>query len=93
MIISRQLASLLFAVALGSNPLFAQPATQQTAPQQTGGEADEAAKQAPPKQQAPAAAEPAQQSTGAGQRKESPADYRPSEEISEDVPVSFPVDI
>lgn len=86
----RQLAPLLLALILGSAPVLAQPdvtGSAESPPAQAGGSTDKpAATQAPP-----AGSEPAAKSPGASSA--SPFDYRPSEEISEDVPVSFPVDI
>ena len=85
----RPLAPLLFALALGAAPLLAQT------------EGTDAAEAAPAATEEPTAAKPAAtpaptassapapKSTG----NSSPFDYRSSEEISEDVPVSFPVDI
>jgi hypothetical protein len=89
MIDPRQLAPLLLAMALGSASLLAQ-----TAPP---AKAAEPANQAPAKTasapQLPAAQEQAQKSAPPGTGKDSPFEYKSSEEISEDVPVSFPVDI
>jgi len=88
MINTRQRALLLLALALGSSPLLAQPAPQT----KTAEPSTRAAQQtAPP--QAPATTETAQKSTPPATGRDSPFDYRSSEEISEDVPVSFPVDI
>ncbi len=84
-----KLTPLFLALALESTALLAQPATQAKT---TEPEA-QAAQQTAPQQQAPAAPDPAQKSTPRGAGKDSPFDYRSSEEISEDVPVSFPVDI
>ena len=89
MINPRQLALLLLALALGSTPLLAQPAPEA----KTAEPANQAADKAAPAQPAPAARDPAQKSTPPTTGKDSPFDYRSSEEISEDVPVSFPVDI
>ena len=84
-----KLQSLFLALALGSSPLLAQ-----TAPQaETAEPASKAADKTPPPPQAPAAPDPAQKSTPPATGRDSPFDYRSSEEISEDVPVSFPVDI
>jgi len=84
----RPLAPLLFALALGAAPLLAQTEdtdAAETAPAATDTATDKpAATTAPPTNSAPAP-----KSTG----NSSPFDYRSSEEISEDVPVSFPVDI
>ena len=89
MINTRQRGLLLLALALGSTPLLAQPAPEAKA----GEPATPAADKTAPPQQAPAARNPAQKSAPPTTGKDSPFDYRPSEEISEDVPVSFPVDI
>jgi hypothetical protein len=76
-------------MVLGSTPLLAQPAPEaRTAPP-----AKQATDKTAPTAAAPATQEQAQKSTSAGTGKDSPFDYRSSEEISEDVPVSFPVDI
>jgi hypothetical protein len=87
----RKLAPLFFALMLGATPLLAQPdatETTEAAPAATDGTAaaKPAATPAPPANSAPA-----QKSKSTGNS--SPFDYRSSEEISEDVPVSFPVDI
>jgi uncharacterized protein involved in copper resistance len=89
MINTRQRALLLLALALGSSPLLAQPAP----PTKTAEPATRTAQQTAPQQQAPATPDPAQKSTPPATGRDSPFDYRSSEEISEDVPVSFPVDI
>lgn len=92
MINPRQLTPLFLALALGATPLFAQtaPAEQDGSSVKPGAQgADKTA----PAQQAPAAREPAPKSTPPTTGKDSPFDYRSSEKISEDVPVSFPVDI
>ncbi len=92
MIKSRQLAPLLITLALMSTPLLAQPA-QETPARATGEPATRAADKNAPAPQAPAAQVPTQKSAPPTTGKDSPFDYRSSEEISEDVPVSFPVDI
>lgn len=84
-----QLALLLLALALGSMPLLAQPAPEA----KTAEPATQAAEKAAAAQPAPAAREPEQKSPPPATGRDSPFDYRSSEEISEDVPVSFPVDI
>jgi hypothetical protein len=84
-----RLSLLLLALALGSAPLLAQPAPEP----KTAEPSNRTAEKTPPPQQAPAAPDPAQKSTPPKAGKDSPFDYRSSEEISEDVPVSFPVDI
>ena len=89
MINTRQRGLLLLALALGSTPLLAQPAPEAKTTEPTNRTADKT----PPPQQAPAAPDPAQKSTPPTTGRDSPFDYRSSEEISEDVPVSFPVDI
>jgi uncharacterized protein involved in copper resistance len=89
MINLRQLSPLLLTLALGSTPLLAQPAPQTKAAEPTTRTADKSA----PVQKAPAVQQPAQKSTPPSTGKDSPFDYRSSEEISEDLPVSFPVDI
>ena len=92
MINPHQLPPLLLALALGSMPLLAQPAPDASA-DGTAEPASRAADRTAPAQQTPAAPGPAQKSTPPTAGKDSPFDYRSSEEISEDVPVSFPVDI
>jgi hypothetical protein len=89
MIKSRQLPPLFLALILVSPPLLAQPAPDAKAAEPATRAADKTA----PAQQAPAARDSAQKSTPPTTGKDSPFDYRSSEEISEDVPVSFPVDI
>ena len=84
-----RLPPLLLALALGSTPLLAQPAPEA----KTAEPSTRAAQPTAPPPQAPAAPDPAQKSTPPTTGKDSPFDYRSSEEISEDVPVSFPVDI
>ena len=83
------LPPLFLALALGSIPLLAQPAPEA----KTAEPSARAAQPTAPPPQAPAAPDPAQKSTPPTTGKDSPFDYRSSEEISEDVPVSFPVDI
>jgi hypothetical protein len=94
MITIRQLAPLFIALALGSTPLLAQPAPPKKAEEPASHSAENST---PTKQTqtmpAPAPAEPAKKSTPAEGSKNSPFEYHSSEEISEDVPVSFPVDI
>ena len=89
MINPRQLAPLLLALALGSTPLLAQPAPAANAPEPASGAPNKTA----PTPQVPAVREQAPKSTASGTGKDSPFDYQSSEKISEDVPVSFPVDI
>jgi uncharacterized protein involved in copper resistance len=89
MINPRQLAPLLLALALGSMPLLAQPAPQD----KTAEPARPAPEKTAPVPQVPAAREQAQKSTPPKSGRDSPFDYQSSEEISEDAPVSFPVDI
>ena len=83
---------LFFALLVSSASLRAQPAQDAptaTSPQAATQPADKAAAA----QQAPAANRQVQKNAPATTGKDSPFDYRSSEEISEDVPVSFPVDI
>jgi hypothetical protein len=89
MIKARQLAPLLLTLALGPTPLLAQPAADAKDAEPATRAADKTA----PAPQEPAARDAAQKSTPPTTGKDSPFDYRSSEEISEDVPVSFPVDI
>tara|TARA_R110000850_G_scaffold149299_1_gene271773 strand:- start:497 stop:748 length:252 start_codon:yes stop_codon:yes gene_type:complete len=78
-----QLAPLLLALLLGAAPLLAQPETGE----KSAAADDEPADKPAATQEAPAG------DAAAGADTRSPFDYRSSEEISEDVPVSFPVDI
>ena len=81
------LTPLCLALMLGAAPLLAQPEAEDAAGATAAtGEAEKPSASA---QQAPAPSEPAPNSSS----NRSPFDYRSSEEISEDVPVSFPVDI
>jgi hypothetical protein len=89
MINPRQLSPLLLAMALGSIPLLAQPAPPAKASEPAGRAVEKTA----PAQPAPTTGEQLQKSTPPKTGKDSPFDYKSSEEISEDVPVSFPVDI
>lgn len=89
MIHPRQLAPLFLVMALGSTALLAQPAPAAKAAEPASAAPDKAA----PAQPAPAAADREKKSTPPTTGKDSPFDYRSSEEISEDLPVSFPVDI
>lgn len=93
MINPQQLAPLFLALALGAAPLLAQPDAAGTAGSPSGS-ADNGAKEQPAApEQSPAASEPEPNSSSASKSTDSPFDYRSSEKISEDVPVSFPVDI
>ena len=92
MIHLRQLAPLCLALTLAAAPLSAQTARPETS-RPASGSSDTSTDKAAAPQQAPAAKSSAEVSTSAGSGKNSPFDYRPSEEISEDAPVSFPVDI
>ena len=80
MIRIKALPALLLTLLLGSTPLAAQ-------------EAD--AQEPAPKDEAPAKAEPAAKpaTPAPTANDDSPFDYRSSEKISEDLSVSFPVDI
>ena len=89
----RYLLPLSLALAVGAAPLFAQDA-------QPGAAQPAAAAGAPNAEPAPQSSA-GKKSTGAGANAkpradsggDSPFDYRASEEISEDLPVSFPADI
>ena len=90
----RPFATLFLALALGlalaAAPLRAQPEGADSAEREPAATDGAAAKPAAtPAPSANSAPSPAPKSTG----NSSPFDYRSSEEISEDVPVSFPVDI
>ena len=80
MIRIQSLAPLLLTLLLGSTALVA----QETDPQESA-----------PKDEAPAKAEPVAKpaAPAPAANDDSPFDYRSSEEISEDLSVSFPVDI
>jgi len=87
MIKPRQLSPLFLALLLGPVGLVAQPATTETT-----GSPPAAASQVPQETvESPPA--PEQTSTPPTTGVDSPFEYRSSEEISEDVSVSFPVDI
>jgi hypothetical protein len=88
--IKRQLAGPLFlALLLGSAVLVAQEVPDAASPQAANPPAEKTT--AAP--QTPAANGQVKKSAPTTTGKDSPFDYRSSEEISEDVPVSFPVDI
>ncbi len=89
MISFRQMTLMCLVLLLGATPLHAQPeqSSGSSAPADTGAANEPAATG-----QAPAPDKPAANTASAGSAN-SPFDYRASEEISEDVPVSFPVDI
>ena len=89
MINTRQRALLLLTLALGPSPLLAQPAPDA----ETAEPENQAVEKAAAAQPAPAARDPEKKSPPSTAGRDSPFDYRSSEEISEDVPVSFPVDI
>ena len=77
------LASVMATVLLGAAGSLAQPDSgDDPAPSATGTGTQQAPVNEKPDNAAPAAP-----------RKTSPSDYRASEEISEDLPVSFPADI
>lgn len=84
---------LALALALGALPALAQPAAGDTAGGSSAPVPDSSTEQAAPTEQAPAAGESTSKSSSSAKGSGSPFDYRSSEEISEDVPVSFPVDI
>ena len=87
------LALALAALTLATMPLFAQTAPAQPAPSTSPATAG-ATESNTTQSQAATPDKPAAKSPDAGSGKQSsPFDYRSSEEISEDVPVSFPVDI
>ncbi len=85
--------AILSLLVLGAAPLYAQRATD--TPQQATDVPGQDAKETQKNQESPTADKPA---TAPATRppatnNDSPFDYRPSEEISEDLSVSFPVDI
>ena len=65
---------------LGAARVAAQPAGDEPAPADTT-------------EQPAAGTDPAEGGAAASDPQRAPSDYRPSEQISEDLPVSFPVDI
>ena len=91
MTFQRQLALLVLTLTLGVFPVFAQQAPAGDA--DSAAPAEETGPGAKPQQQGAAAEEPDPASKPASPSKDSPFDYRSSEEISEDLSVSFPVDI
>lgn len=72
----------VLALSLGAALVTAQPAGDAAAPADTTEQPAGSA-----------ATEPASGDDQAGGRQRAPSDYRPSEQISEDLSVSFPVDI
>ena len=88
MINLRLLTPLVLVTALGPVPLLAQPEAAGTDAKPVQQPQQPATAPAQPATTQPANKHPAPET-----RKDSPFDYRSSEEISEDVPVSFPVDI
>jgi hypothetical protein len=72
----------VLALSLGAALVTAQPADDAAAPADTTEQPAGSA-----------ATEPASGDDQAGGRQRAPSDYRPSEQISEDLSVSFPVDI
>jgi hypothetical protein len=89
-----QLAILLLATALGTATLPAQSAPQEKVAPPTSTAPEKSAPQQASAHPAPAAPEQAEKNTPPDKKdKDSPFDYHSSEEISEDLPVSFPVDI
>jgi hypothetical protein len=92
MISQRQLALLVLTLSLGVFPVLAQQAPAEDA-DSAAQEQDTESGAKPQEQRSTAAGEPGPASKPAPASKESPFDYRSSEEISEDLSVSFPVDI
>ena len=89
MITPRQLSPLFLALILEATPLLAQAEDAELPSQAEAPVGD----QSPAVSQSPSTKDTAQKSTPTKTGQDSPFEYRPSEEISEDVPVSFPVDI
>jgi hypothetical protein len=89
MITPRQLSPLFLALILAATPLLAQSEDAEL-PSKEDASAGEQSQTA---SQTPSTKEAAQKSTPTKTGQDSPFEYRPSEEISEDEPVSFPVDI
>ena len=92
MIQPRHWLPLVLPLALVAAAVIAQPATPESS-EAGPGTASPAPTDAPGPGQAAAEQNKDQKQGNAPARNESPFDYRPSEEISEDLPVSFPVDI
>ena len=90
MINTRHLALLGLSILLVATPLQAQTDAADAA---TASASDGTADKPAAAQEPSTAREPAAKSGSAGASGNSPFDYRSSEEISEDVPVSFPVDM
>lgn len=84
----RDLATLILTLTLAVAPLVAQQATP--APEAETQLDQPAPDKTVPEGETPAAKSPAGKADNSG---DSPFDYRSSEEISEDLSVSFPVDI
>ena len=93
MITTRALAVAILSLVLGAAPLHAQHATD--TPQQPTDAPEQDAKETQKNQENPPADKPvtAPATRPPATNNDSPFDYRSSEEISEDLSVSFPVDI
>jgi hypothetical protein len=90
----RTLAPVILALMLGANPLAAQRAADAEGAAPGQDTADSAAPQPGTSKPAPSAPSSAPAERPVPNRThDSPFDYRSSEEISEDLSVSFPVDI
>ena len=88
----RQLALLVLTLSLGVFPVLAQQAPAEDA--DSAAQEQETEPGAKPQEQGSTnAGEPGPASEPPANSKDSPFDYRSSEEISEDLSVSFPVDI
>jgi hypothetical protein len=87
-ITTRALTVAILSLVLGAAPLHAQHATD--TPQQPTDAPEQDAKETQKNQETPPADKPV---TAPATNNDSPFDYRSSEEISEDLSVSFPVDI
>ena len=91
MIKQRYVIPLLIALSLGAAPLLAQ--TTSAEKPSSAEPASNSTSKSGSTQEAPAPQEPTNKSAAPAAGNDSPFDYRSSEQISEDVPVSFPVDI
>jgi len=93
MITTRALAVAILSLVLGAAPLHAQHATD--TPQRATDVPGQDAKETQKNQESPTADKPvtAPATRPPAANNDSPFDYRSSEEISEDLSVSFPVDI
>jgi len=93
MIKATQASLLLLALVFAALPVMAQHQADEATGSSASAARDNATEQPAATPETPADRESAPNSSSADTSGRSPFDYRSSEEISEDVPVSFPVDI